>query len=297
MQYRRLAITIILGAIGPYAAAQDLLECVDPDVRAGLIGLAFDDTRLFTAEWPRFLDDLELPRGLSYIGATESEILDTAAFKSGLEPDAAMEQVSNVLSLNGWRPVAGPQRTQTGFVVGPRPDVATMFCRDAQRVNARAAHRNGATYISLNAIRLGAGSCVQDAFDTASSQQRVFDLSEFMPRFDMPRDSSQRRDGGIYSGVLSSSGSGGRNARTTTVQLVTSRDADSLATFFADQLRAQDWQLDAGWSGQAAAGSAWTASRVEQATGERIALVGLLDVAARGADRYDAQFRLLRVEE
>ena len=73
----------------------------------------------------------------------------------------------------------------------------------------------------------------------------------------------------------------------TEIELETELSAQAVAEAFGQQLRAQGWEFDAGWSGEYSSGSGWTRSPTEE-----LDLTGLLDVIALGGSGYRASFRL-----
>ncbi|MDE0003978.1 MAG: hypothetical protein OXQ29_14905, partial [Rhodospirillaceae bacterium] len=164
-----------------------------------------------------------------------------------------------------------------------------VYCRDDAMLNVVGSPSGDTTYVrmQLNPNRDGI-PC--DASPGASpgmiARLSGANLYEHMPTLALPAGIAPLNRGpSLVASPAGFSGSG-RSAHTE-IELETELSAQAIAEEFGQQLQAQGWDLDAGWSGQYSSGSGWTRSP----TGE-LNLAGLLDIIALGGSGYRASFRL-----
>ena len=161
MSYRGV-IRILLAATAftSFAArSQDLLECVDPDVRAGLLGSVGQPAATTTVSVPDYLQALVLPSTLNLIGTTDSGLLTVTAFRSPSDPEPALAAVTESLRAADWVSLGEPAGIPpTGFVAQAeaQPETA-MMCKDDTVLQALSGRRNGITYVSLRKNNFTAG--------------------------------------------------------------------------------------------------------------------------------------------
>lgn len=97
--------TVLMMVAGKSVAQDDLLTCVDPDVREALrIGAASSHT-VVSRDVPEELTGMGEPEGFEFVGSSGSPFYTVAAFKADLTPGDGLEAASAMLEEAGWRAV------------------------------------------------------------------------------------------------------------------------------------------------------------------------------------------------
>ena len=270
--------------------AQDLLECVDPDIRAGLLFQGIEINRIISREAPEVLSDVSVPGDFQFVGSSVSNLQISAAYKTTLAPVAAMLEIISVLGNAGWESFGNSGRSISGFVSPAQPAYSAL-CREGEMLTVVSREANDATFVNLNTIgNRGSVPCCTDGPQLGRlSGPTGIGVSQFMPRLSLPEGTQvggQRGMIGIASGV-----SGSNRSASTSVPIETSLGTQGLAEHFRRQLEEQGWFLDGNWIASVSAGSTWTATRADD-----VHLVGLLDIVAVGDTDYEASFRLTLVD-
>lgn len=259
---RRLAFFMIVALSGVGAFGQGLLDCVDPDVlRALLLPGQGGRTPVITAAVPPELAALRMPGGFTWIGsaerisgrvdATTDAVQVTAAWRSGLAPEAANAATAAALATSGWN-----VRTQgMGPAVFSVPgfQLTRPACRDGRPVNFSATAMDGVTYVLLT-LQRGSNNnmmCNQPERFAGLAGSAV---ESFLPRLDVPVDPAT----GTVARLSSSNVSYGGSTISSSAEIIVKDSASSIARHFARQMTEQGWTSDANWSGATTAGSTWS---------------------------------------
>ena len=273
------------------SAQDDLLACVDPDVRAGLLPGLAEETTVVSRDFPEFLSGVAPSDEIEFIGSSVAPFETVAAYKSGLPTGDAFGTTGEMLGEAGWRAFDIQAPRSGGFVTGaqPQPQFGT-FCRDDQTLHAIAAEVEGTTYVRLSLWPdVGPGPCEEitgglDGFGFPSAGES--DLYEHMPTLAIPEEAAVLNPtGGYIIGAGEFPGTG--RSIGTGIELETDLAAQSLLGHYGQQLEDQGWRLDTAWSGESSSGSAWTRS---PDGGPELA--GLLDMLALAGSGYRVSFRV-----
>ena len=283
-------LTLVLLLLGSASSAQDdLLACVDPDVRRGLLyGMANPGAIVVSRAVPDMLSGLPEIDDLEFIGSSVSELHTVAAYKTHLAAADAMNAVSGILQEAGWRNLETPGPPSGGFITGAQPRFDT-FCREGTMLSAVVSPSDDSTFVRLQ-LNPGAGRiCDELPGVPGGGIVRGIggpNLYEYMPVLALPDGTTplEPRMGLVlgFGGVSSSD-----RSASTEIELETELSARELVEQFGQQLEEQGWSYDTEWSGRYSTGSGWTRS-----PNDGLELVGLLDVTALSGSGYRATFRL-----
>ncbi|MDE0372205.1 MAG: hypothetical protein OXI73_06645 [Rhodospirillales bacterium] len=289
---RYLIFSSVLLLFAPGASAQeDLLACVDPDVRAGLLPGMTEETTLVSRDFPEFLSELAPSDDLEFIGSSVAPFETIAAYKTGLATADAFDAAAGLLRDAGWRVLEIEAPLGGGFVTGvqPLPQFGT-FCQDGQNMHVIAAEVEGTTYVRLLLWPdAGPGPCEEmpggvDSFGFGPTGES--DLYQHMPTLVLPEQATVLNP---YGGYIIGAGEFPGTGRSigTEVELETDLSAQAMVEHYGQQLDDQGWRRDTGWSGEYSSGSAWTRS-----PDAGLELAGLLDIVALAGSGYRASFRI-----
>ena len=284
-------LTFIVSALLPFSvpSAQDLLECVDPDVREGLLFQGFDSNVVVSRQLPALMQSVTIGGDFKFIGSSVSDIQTSIAYKTAQPPDAAVREMTAALESAGWKDFGVQTTPQGGFVTGSVPLYAAL-CKDQQTITLLSRESDDATFVNLRSVNQAVTQCAAMASRgaTAAAGSIGFHLGELMPRLTLPAGA---QPAGLQGRLGATGVSGSNRSATTNVTIETELGAASLAEHFRDELEQQDWLMDGNWTASVSAGSTWTATR-----DENLKLIGLLDVIAIGGSTYEATFRLTALE-
>lgn len=292
MQHRFLCLAMVLYATGS-SAQEDLLACVDPDVRLGLLSSLPGVGVLLTRTVPDELAGLVQSENLEFIASSVSDSRILAAYRSVLATDEAMDTASAMLGEAGWSEFSVGVPPSGGFVTSVRPQL-DMFCRDDAMLNVMGSATDDTTYLRITVTltpggvpcgeltgaggritaQSAAGASLFEHLPTLALSDEITPLNSVMPTI--------ARFGG-FSGT-------GRSA-STEIELEAALSAQDLIEHFGQQLEEQGWTRDSGWTGTNSSGSSWT-----HAPTAELGLAGLLDVVALGVSTYRASFRVSSLE-
>lgn len=276
--------------LGDASSAQDdLLACVDPDVRRGLLfGMVDAGVTVVSRAIPDVLSGLPESDELEFIGSSVSELQTVAAYKTPLAAADAINIVAGVLREAGWRNLEAPGPPGGGFTTRAQPRF-DAFCREDTMLSAVASPSDDSTFVRLQ-VNPGAGG-ICDELSGVSGRGIVRNvggpnLYEHMPTLAIPDGTTPLEP---RTGLVLGFGgfSGTDRSASTEIELETDRSAQELVELFGQQLEEQGWSYDTGWTGQYSTGSGWTLS-----PNEELELAGLLDIAALSGSGYRATFRL-----
>ena len=285
---RLLAFALAVLA-SPSLAQEDLLACLDPDVRHGLLFHSSEFETLLSRTVPDGMPGLDEPGTLEFIGSSVSPFLTVSVYKTALAPIEGMRVAAEALREADWVESYLGTFPKRGFVTGEQPQVKA-FCRDGSRLSVIGRVYNDTTYVRLRLNHNRDGlSCEASERSLNGLIARGLggpNLHEHMPTIELPPGTKPVHGGAALGASLSGISSNGRSARTE-VELQTGLSALKLAEEFGRQLEAQGWGHDAAWSGKFSSGSSWTRSPTED-----LNLTGLLDIVALGGSGFRASFRL-----
>lgn len=282
---RKFVIAGSLVAITMAAPAQQVLQCVNPDVLNSLVFNARPESRIIVKRsMPDIVAGYRAPASFTLVGSSVRGVnaATTVAYKTTLQAQPAFDQLLAFLSAEGWKP---EPPSQPAFSVAATQPTAALLCRDGERrsVNVRAI--DGVRYATISSVgMIDRRDCgVPEAalgVAIANTAARANAARANLPRFSFPASATMvaAPPGGDANGnsVVSSS------AR------VQTEDAPaSLLRHLARQLDQQGWRSDAGWSGSLGAGSAWS-----RRSGEGQVLLGTLEVMQVGAGIYEVGFTM-----
>ena len=289
MKDRFLILFLLLFAAASLAQ-EDLLSCVDPDIRHGLLyGFTDTDARV-SRTVPDDLTGLPESSDLELIGSSVSASRSVVAYKSPLMTTEAMNAASAMLREAGWNDFAMGGPPSGGFVTDAQPRF-DMYCREDAMVNVVGSAVDDTSYIRLMVTpNVGGAPCdaVQNGaalmMARAASQANMYEL---MPTLTLP--------GGVaplsLRSALAASApafSGTERSANTEIELESDLSAQDLVGLFGQQLIEQGWAPDAGWAGEFSSGTSWTRS-----TAAGLELVGLLDAVELGNAGHRASFRIV----
>lgn len=289
---RYLIFSSVLILFVPGASAQeDLLACVDQDVRAGLLPAMTEATTVVSRDFPEFLSGLAPSDDLEFIGSSVAPFETVAAYKTGLATGDAFAAAAGLLREAGWSALEIESPFSGGFVtsVQPLPQFGT-FCQDDRNMHVMAAEVQGTTYVRLSLWPDAEfGPCEempggQDSFGFGPTGES--DLYSHMPTLVLPEQATVLNPyGGYIIGAGEFPGTG--RSTGTEIELETDLSAQTMVEHYGQQLEDQGWRLDTGWSGEYSSGSTWTRSPDEGPE-----LAGLLDMTALAGTGYRASFRI-----
>ena len=291
MHHRFLTLVLVLLASSS-SAQEDLLACVDPDVREGLLfagtPATMTTTTLVSRTVPDELTGLPESGDLEFIGSRVSQFQIVAAYKSALAPSDAMNIASGFLREAGWLDFDMGTPPRGGFTTGDRPQFE-MLCRESALANVASRASNDTTYVRVQVVPdRGGFPCGE-----ISGVQRGLiartplgaNLFDHMPTLVLPGGATTSDP--RFALAPSPTGFSGNNRRMSSeIDLETDLSAQDLVEHFGQQLEEQGWRYDSGWSGQYSSGSGWTLLPTTE-----LELVGLLDVIALGSSGYRTTFR------
>ena len=287
---RSTVTVVLLCLILPAATsvADDLLACVDPDVRQALLVRGYGDDIAVNRSLPDVLRGVVPPQGFEFIGSSVVPFLTNVAYKTTAEPDDAAEAAAAAFEEAGWEAIPGQQMARAGFVSQGQPTVSQL-CKDDQMVSVMARSSDRGTFVNLNLPNAGNVSC--DAMrESGMRLGGMGGVHQYLPKLTLPQDATAnvasiaRAFGGVSS-------SGGNRTARTEIPVQTGLSADDLLQFFGKQLEDQNWAFDSGWSGRLSVGAVWSARPTPE-----INLVGILDIVVLDDGTYHATFRATQTE-
>jgi hypothetical protein len=262
------------------APAQQIFQCVNPDVLNSLVFNAFPESKLVARRtMPDNQAGFRAPAEFTLIGSGErGQGLSTiVAYKTTLETRAAFDSLLGFLFSEGWTRESTPQlQLPTVSVAGPQPATARL-CRDGERRNLFVQEIDGVRYATISGFETtppracGAPSPQPDFNPIAAMNARNANL----PRFSFPESARADTRPSVGNGVMDT-------------RIDSPDSATSLARRLARQLVEQGWRSDAEWNGKLSTGSTWSRS-----TADGEVLWGTLEILGRGEGTYDVGFSLV----
>jgi len=273
---RRLLIALPVALLCVTAFSADLLECVNPDVRRGLLFIVPADGDLdISDQMPEEIAALPVPADFAWLANRSRPDGQTSVFLASSDPQAALDAAMTALATDGWQP--DRSNMPVSAFESPAMDRSQTACRDGEAMSVSTRRLEDTTYalyfINANSERsscrvspgLGGGNFMENP------NLPEFDFTALGSR-GMPR---------------SRSGSGLGNNIRTSMQLRLTASLGDVASQLAEQLADLGWQRDTSWAGSVMAGSTWARTRADQQR-----LSGALDVVDRGDGSFQITFAL-----
>lgn len=242
------------------------------------------------SEFPVFT----VPDEFSVVGSVIDNYNIRAVLSTSLSREQAMRSLVTAFEQESWQefPEMRPPVAGTGFVA-PTPaisNVAIALCHDEiGRLSITSSARDSINYFAIGRYNLFGnpqGSCAnQIAMQQQGMAQMRFSrgMRQYMPRMEVPES-----DNILPSGVLIGGGSSsGNNSAETDINLKSELNIEDIYTHFAEQIIAQDWEIDSEVVGGRSANGTWTRSPTAD-----FELVGTLSVLETSEGNYELRFRL-----
>lgn len=285
--------SLLIMFTGTSTAQEDLLACVDSDVREGLrIGAASRHTAVTQTVSEELIGVAE-PEDFQFIGSSESPFYSVAAYRTSLMPADALEAALGMLGEAGWREFRPVGLTRGGFVTTDRP-LNQSLCRDLNSVSVSSRHSNDATYVSMNFSevpqQVSCDEMLSDSYSPFARRSASMVIHEHMPALTLP-EGARTMDPRLAALGSMAGFSGSDRFLHSRVDIETDLSAQELVDHFEQQLRDQGWKSDSAWSGETSSGSVWLATPEDE-----LNLMGLLDVIALDETVYQATFRASSLE-
>ena len=187
MRLRFLALGWVLLGNASWAQ-EDLLACVDPDVREGLLFRTTGMGATLTRTVPEELAGLPDSGELEFIGSSVSSFLSTAAYKTALAPVEAMNFAASMLGEAGWREFELGMSPSGGFVAGSEPQV-DAYCRDDSMLSVVGSASGDTSYVRMHLNPIPDGMPCEGLPRTAPGMPARFggqNLYRHMPTLALP---------------------------------------------------------------------------------------------------------------
>jgi hypothetical protein len=284
----KLLVFVVGASLTNACLAQDLLECVDPDIRESLLWRGYGGPMTVEPSMPAVLTGLRVPTEFQFLASSVSDVQTIAAFKTALQPSSAADAAVAALVSAGWQSETAMMPPQRGFRLDSQPLMA-MVCDENHRVTVTARESQNAVYVTLSAMQVqGNFSCGLEQ-PTGRGLQMYSLLQQYMPTLRVPDGSRDARSNAAMG--LAASGSGGDREISQTVSITSELTLGSLADHFDGQVREQGWLYDSSWAGALSAGSVWSLHPNADTN-----LVGMLELVSVDDSLYRVGFRVIAVE-
>lgn len=270
---------LLLATLPLVAAAENPLECVDPDIANGFFDSWNDSRSEFSRSLPADFENIEMPNGFDIVGSRIRESRKSAVFKTAKAPGPAVADVMEILTSTGWSNASYDGRAVPGGFKVPSTPTSATVCRDTAPgvLLISAWNRSGQSYISLT-HRTDTRYRNCNNYRTYYEHGFSAKLRKHVPLLEYPDGVNESAGNGASSGI---------SAIHLESRVNTTIDRKSLVTHFGDQVRDQNWELDAEWSGRTSSGSLWI-----KETADVGMLVGTLYVFDTTNGDYKLQFDL-----
>lgn len=281
----KFIITLGAIALSVAAPAQELLQCVNPDVLNGLVYNGRAEMKLTLSRGlPANADGFRAPAGFSLIGSGvrgPGGSTTVVAYRTSLESPGALERLLQSLAGEGWKREVVQQPAIGVLALPTQPGNGATVCRNGERRNVRVQEVSGVHYATISS------STQRHACDTPMPQPAGFGNPEArlaaarasLPQFTFPgtaRMAASRPDASRIGGLNSA-----------VVRIESPDTAASLSRHLARQLTALGWRSDAEWNGKLSTGSTWTRGNAD---GDP--MWGTLEILSAGGGVYEIGFSL-----
>lgn len=283
MQIQKFGLFIALFCAAEISPGDDdLLGCLDDDVRYGLLGHAGYGENRYSSALPDRFESLTVPEEFELIGGSTSEHQIGVAYKSSSQPQQALSELEQVLSDQGWAKIESYQ--SRGFTATAIP-AFTRFCRDGVAVMILSRQVDDLTYVNVTAPTVSGEAC--DADRSASRGLARTAMYNELPNLTLPERWAGQTGVSLRPSGSGSSGSGMGSSVHTTASLVADTIPAELLEAFGQQIRSQGWAHDASWTGNYSSGSTWS-----KLLDRDVRLVGMFEARGSGEKQWDLGFRM-----
>src|SRR5690606_30048147 len=225
------------------ATGQDLLQCIAPDVREGLLFVTpADALPPVTPDVPAEIAALRVPAAFALIGSADRGFSIAAAYKASGDPQAVLDAAVSALTADGW--ALAPGANMPSAFASPTMTRSQSLCKDGNSAGVSVRLVDDTTYVSYSVAK---SSERTDCAMRGTLRER---MDAGLPSFDYSAFGAPTPRGS------SGSSSGISTLRSTRVDV--NAELPALASELARQLREQGWQEDTSWTGTVTAGSTWS---------------------------------------
>lgn len=290
---RKFFIAISSVAFCAAAPAQQLLQCVNPDVLNSLVFNARPEAKLLvTRDMPANAAGFRAPAEFTFIASSvgADNLSTTVAYRTTLGAHAAFDNLLALLSAEGWKQereqqVQLPVQVPVQVVGGSPPSTAATLCRNGERRRVMVRETEGVRYATISGFEVNPPrACDAPSAQPDFLQNPMAAISARqanMPRFSFPATTR------LGTGPAARESYGSNRVRFESTRIQSPDTAASLARHLARQLTEQGWRSDTEWSGRLSTGSTWSR---RNADGQ--ALLGTLEIVSVGEGAYDVGFNL-----
>lgn len=262
------ALFLLLLPVAAFAA--DPLACVDPAFINAFLESGQGESTRFSTELPAEAARLRLPAEFELVGSKSSESYVTVAYRSGENVATALSSSIGSLKRAGWKDPPADGGTAYGFH-GSVQSSGNTLCHPSEPgpLSVEAWSYRGHALLAFSLFRHTIGDVC-----SGPDVNRLLRMVKYVPDLEVPKgaelkDNHTEGGGDVYSAV---------------VVLSTDLRPNALLKHFDDQIRAQGWAADAGWSGSMSVGSVWTRK------GEDGPVLGTLRIAEVSSGVFNARF-------
>lgn len=259
------------------ASSDDLISCVDRDVRASFFHGSYEYNDNPKSREQILLSQLEDPQAFRLVGNFTSRDFQTIGFATDLDIASAEKAMVDSLAKLGFRIAVKNKEKETnrerfGFRIPAlkRHEPVSMCNSNHDGANIRT--RKTPSGVSVT-VRFGGGRCYDRKLRDITNGEMA---NIFLPNLTLPPEAVITGGHGGPSGGLTHASS--------SVRFRTSLGATEVHSRFKDQLIEQGWAFDTGWGGESILGSTWSQVRDE---GE-LKLIGILEVR-KSLDSFHAK--------
>lgn len=266
---------------------EDLLACIDPDVRAGLLNMGFLGGRIISRTLPDQFAFLPESGDFEFIASSDSSQGTIAAFKTDLSIVEGMRAAVANLEDAGWSDADMGRGLGGGFVTENQPQFR-LFCRESETISVAIHASDNASFLNLTSIS-GSGAFPCNEMNSVRAERMPLSaaVARHLPSLTLPEGAEPIGGFGGRGALLASGGgSGGNRSMSFDTVFEAALSAQGLFDHFEPQLEGQDWNRDAGWSGESSSGSTWTANPTDE-----LELSGLLEIVVLSEGGYSVSFR------
>jgi hypothetical protein len=254
---RRFIVVIVSLAFPIASMAQQVLQCVNPDVLNSLVFNGRAESRLVIRRgMPDIVAGFRAPSGFTLIGNGMRGQGNTTVvgYRTTLERDKAFDSLLGFMFDEGWSREAPAQpQLPAVTVAGPQPTSARL-CRNGERRNLMVQEIEGIRYATISGFETtpprACGAPAPQLSFGVDPQTAMNAARAIMPQFSFP---ATARLSGSPGGTSISGGTWVTSA----TRIESPDSATTLARDLARQLREQGWRSDAEWKGSLSTGSTW----------------------------------------
>jgi hypothetical protein len=268
MTHRALLLFLPLTAF-----AADPLACVDPAFIDAFLEKGHGESTRFSTEVPAEAARLRLPAEFELVGSKSSESYVTVAYRAGGNTATALSSSIESLKRAGWKDPPADGGTFHGFH-GSVQSSGNLLCHPSEPgpLSVEAWSYRGHALLTFSLFRHTIGD-VCSGPDVAS----LLRLGNYLPDLKVPKGAE----------LKDNHTEGGGDEYSAVVVLSTDLRPDALLKHFDDQIRAQGWTADAGWSGSMSVGSVWTRKDPDGP------VLGTLRIAEVSSGVFNARFTVI----